>query len=151
MTSTETAFRENATSRPTPGAAPLESTGKLVIADAVLEKIAGIAARNTAGIYSLGRAGLRGALAGVAGTVTRSAQLDRGISSEHGEKEAAFDLDVVCEYGVNIPSVIAELRRNITKEVASMTDLRTVEINISVLDIHIPGEETEEEEGRTLA
>ena len=115
------------------------TTGELIIEDAVLDKIAAIAAEKVEGVHSLGRSGLRGAIdAATAGTA--------GVSSEHGQHEAAFDFDVVIEFGHNIPTVVGEVREAVTEAIGKMTDLETVEVNIHVRDVHHPVEP----EGRVL-
>jgi uncharacterized alkaline shock family protein YloU len=122
--------------------------GEMTIGEGVLEKIAGLAAREIDGAYALGKAGLRGAIAGVAGAVTRGGQPDRGVQAEHGKREAAFDLEVILEYGTNFPSVVGAVRQRIFERIREMTDLQTVEVDVSILDIHIEGEE--EVTGREL-
>src|SRR5690242_19026234 len=74
--------------------APAETRGKTTIADGVVAKIAGMAAREVPGIYSLGAGMARafGAMrervpgAGGGGTVTR------GVKVEVGESQTAVDL-----------------------------------------------------------
>ena len=113
--------------------------GELVIEDAVLDKIAAIAAEQVEGVHSLGRSGLRGAISTVAGGAS-------GVSSEHGQQEAAFEFDLVVEFGHNIPSVVGAVREAVTDSIQTMTDLVTVEVNIHVCDVHQPVEP----EGRVL-
>ncbi len=115
------------------------NTGELVIEDAVLDKIAAIAVEKVEGVHSLGRSGLRGALAAAAAGTP-------GVKSEHGNREAAFDFDLVVEFGHNIPSVVGEVREAVTNSIGTMTDLETVEVNIHVRDVHHPAEP----EGRVL-
>ena len=90
--------------------------GALVIDDAVLDKIAAIAAGQVAGVHSLGRSGLRGAISTVAGGAS-------GVSSEHGQQEAAFDFDVVVEFGHNIPSVVGAVREAVTDSIQTIRTL----------------------------
>ena len=113
--------------------------GELVIEDAVLDKIAAIAAGQVEGVHSLGRSRLRGAISTVAGGAS-------GVSSEHGQQEAAFESDLVVEFGHNIPSVVGAVREAVTDSIQTMTDLVTVEVNIHVRDVHQPVEP----EGRVL-
>ena len=113
--------------------------GELVIEDAVLDKIAAIAAGQVEGVHSLGRSGLRGAISTVAGGAS-------GVSSEYGQQEAAFEFDLVVEFGHNIPSVVGAVREAVTDSIQTMTDLVTIEVNIHVRDVHQPVEP----EGRVL-
>lgn len=116
-----------------------ESTpsGELEIDDNVLDRIAALAAEAVEGVYSLGRSGIAGAIDSVRGG---------GVSSEHGRREAAFDFDLVVQWGQNIPNVVDEVRAKVTEAIETMTNLKTVEINIHVRDIH----RDEEPDGRHL-
>jgi uncharacterized alkaline shock family protein YloU len=112
--------------------------GKTTISSVVVQKIAGMAAREIAGVYSLGggvsRAfgALRERIPG-AGTVSTS-----GVAVEVGEKQAAIDLDVVVEYGAGIVELSRAVRRNVVTAVERMTGLEVIEVNIAVNDIHLP-------------
>ena len=114
--------------------------GELVIEDGVLDKIAATAAETVEGVHSLGRSGLRGAIGSAVGGT-------QGVASEHGKEQAAFDFDLIVEYGHNIPSVVANVREAVSSAILSMTDLDTVEVNIDVRDVHPP----EESGGRSLS
>ncbi len=102
-------------------------SGQLEIDDNVLDRIAAMAAEAVEGVYSLGRSGIAGAIDSVRGA---------GVSSEHGRREAAFDFDLVVQWGQNIPSVVEEVRAKVAEAIETMTNLKTVEINIHVRDIH---------------
>ncbi|MEV5431966.1 Asp23/Gls24 family envelope stress response protein [Streptomyces sp. NPDC052701] len=134
-----------------PGAGtPAETRGKTTIADGVVAKIAGMAAREVPGIHNLGAGmarafgAMRERVPGGGGGVTR------GVKVEVGERQAAVDLDVVVEYGVSIVEVAAGARTNVISAVERMTGLDVVEVNVSVDDVHLPDEEeeSEPEEGR---
>ncbi len=120
---------------------PLESgRGHTSIADSVVTKVAGLAAGEVAGIYALGGTGARamGAVTQRVGLGESSAQ---GVSVEVGEREAAIDLTVVIEYGESIPQVSEEVRQQVVRRVEGITGLSVVEVNISVDDLHLPGDE----------
>jgi uncharacterized alkaline shock family protein YloU len=129
--------------------APAETRGRTTIADGVVAKIAGMAAREVPGIHSLGagmarafgamRERVPGAGRGGGGAVTR------GVKVEVGERQAAVDLDVVVEYGVSIVDVAGGVRTNVISAVERMTGLEVVEVNIAVDDVHLPDEEDETE------
>src|SRR3990170_2865435 len=78
--------------------------GKTTIAASVVQKIAGIAAREISGVHSMGggvsRAfgALRERIPGGGAGGTNIA----GVQVEVGEKQAAIDLDIVVEYGASI-------------------------------------------------
>lgn len=115
--------------------------GKTIIADSVVAKIAGLAAREVQGVHSLMSTGLGQAVVGLARAVTRQQSRDTGILVEVGEKEAAVDVRICAEYGVNLPAVAAAVRNNVIARVESMTGLIVKEVNVSVVDLYFPGEE----------
>ena len=125
--------------------------GSTTIADAVVTKIASIAAREVRGVYDLG-----GGTARAIGGMTRSVGIGgigvdermQGVAVEVGEREAAVDLTVVVEYGESIPQLANALRENVTRRIEGMTGLTVTEVNIAVNDLHFPGDETAAEPAR---
>lgn len=112
--------------------------GQITIADSVVAKIVGIAAREVPGVHSLGDAGLTGTLADFASRVTRADTRATGVTVEVGLKEVAADVKITVHYGVNIPQVAEAARRNIGNRVHSMTGLTVKEVNLQVLDLYFP-------------
>jgi uncharacterized alkaline shock family protein YloU len=108
----------------------VEDLGKTYISDEVVSIIARIAADQVEGVYQIGESTLRGMLA----------RLGRrgGVESEVGLKEAAIDIEVVVEYGYPIKEIAATLRRQIISGVEYMTGRKVVEVNVHVVDVHIP-------------
>ena len=134
----------------TPAAAPAgrladgTGQGRTTIAASVVQKIAGIAAREVSGVYSMGSGASRafGALRErIPGGGTSGASTVAGVAVEVGEKQAAVDLDVVVEYGVAIADLASAVRRNVVGAVERMTGLEVIEVNIAVNDIHLPSED----------
>jgi uncharacterized alkaline shock family protein YloU len=128
--------------------------GSTAIADTVVAKIAGMAAREIPEVYTLGggmtRAfgAVRQRVPGGGGGVTQ------GVKVEVGERQAAVDLDVVVEYGAAIADTAADIRTNVVNAVERMTGLEVVEVNIAVGDVHLPDEEEyepEQQESRRVA
>jgi uncharacterized alkaline shock family protein YloU len=127
------------------GGSPLLSErGRTSIADSVVAKIAGIATREIAGIHAMGTATSR-----IVGTVREkipgvsSPPVTQGVSVEVGERQAAIDVDVVVEYGVPIVDVANAVRDNVSSRVERMTGLEVTEVNVTVDDIHLEGEDEE--------
>jgi uncharacterized alkaline shock family protein YloU len=118
------------------------SQGTTTIADGVVQKIAGLAAREVSGVHALGGGAARafGALRDRIPGATQS--IGQGVSVEVGEKQAAVDLDVVTEYGAPIAEVARSIRRNVISTVEGMTGLQVTEVNIAVNDIHLPGDDS---------
>ncbi|NMH96427.1 Asp23/Gls24 family envelope stress response protein [Pseudonocardia acidicola] len=123
------------------------SQGRTTIAASVVQKIAGIAAREISGVHSMGGGVSRafGAIRErIPGGGTGAANI-AGVQVEVGEKQAAIDLDIVVEYGVAIVDLARAVRRNVITAVERMTGLEVIEVNIAVNDIHLPdGDEGEE-------
>lgn len=122
--------------------------GRTTIADGVVEKIAGLAARDVVGVHALG-SGFARTLGAVRDRVpggSRSAT--RGVKAEVGEVQTAIDLDIVVDYGVSIAEVARVVRENVISAVERMTSLEVVEVNIAVGDVKLPDEEDEEPEQR---
>ena len=118
--------------------------GKTTIAASVVQKIAGIAAREISGVYAMGGGGMSRAFGAIReripGGGTGAANI-AGVQVEVGEKQAAVDLDIVVEYGASIVDLARAVRRNVISAVERMTGLEVIEVNIAVSDIQIPGAE----------
>jgi uncharacterized alkaline shock family protein YloU len=121
------------------------SQGKTSIADGVVQKIAGMAARDVAGVHKLGGGAARtmGALRERIPGASQSA--GQGVSVEVGEKQAAVDLVLVVEYGVSIADLANSVRRNVISSVERMTGLQVVEVNINVSDIYLPQDDQQDD------
>jgi uncharacterized alkaline shock family protein YloU len=122
--------------------------GQTTIADPVVTKVAGIAAREVDGVYQLG-----GGVARALGAVTNrlpvgGASTSQGVSVEVGEKEAAVDLTVVVEYGESIPRVAQHIRENVVRRIEGITGLSVTEVNVVVNDLHLPGDDQDDEPSR---
>jgi uncharacterized alkaline shock family protein YloU len=118
--------------------------GKTTIADTVVEKIAGLAAREVGGVYQLGGGAAR-AFGAVRERIPGARpSLGQGVSVEVGERQAAVDLDVVVEYGVEIGELTRAIRRNVISSIERMTGLEVTEVNIAVGDVHIAGEDDDD-------
>ncbi len=121
------------------------SQGKTTIASSVVQKVAGIAAREISGVYALGggfsRAfgEIRDRIPGGSGAAQTS-----GVSVEVGEKQTAIDLDLIVEYGVSIVDLAKAVRRNVISSIEQMTGLEVIEVNIAVNDIHMASDDSGE-------
>jgi len=127
------------------------SQGTTQIADTVVSKIAGLAAREVSGIYALGGGAARafGALRErIPGATTDAG---RGVSVEVGEKQAAVDLELVVEYGAAVTDVANAVRRNVIAALERMTGLEVVEVNINVSDVHLPSDDSNDEPAKPAA
>jgi uncharacterized alkaline shock family protein YloU len=122
--------------------------GRTTIADGVVEKIAGLAARDVPGVHTMG-SGLSRTLGAVRDRVPGGSKaVTRGVKAEVGELQTALDLEIVVDYGVSIADVARAVRENVVAAVERMTGLEVVEVNIAVSDVKLPEEEDEEPESR---
>ncbi|MBC7300995.1 MAG: Asp23/Gls24 family envelope stress response protein [Nocardia sp.] len=111
--------------------------GTTTIADTVVQKIAGLAAREVRGVYDLG-GGTARAIGALRDRIPgASSSIGQGVSVEVGEKQAAVDLELVVDYGVAIAELARAVRRNVITAIEQMTGLEVVEVNINVNDVYI--------------
>lgn len=133
---------------PSQGRSLVTPQGKTSIADSVVEKIAGVAAREVSGVHSMGRGAAR-----AFGTIKErlpvgsGPSVTQGVKVEVGERQAAIDIDLVVDYGVSIPDVAQSVRDNVISRIERMTGLQVTEVNISVDDVYL-GDDSEPEEPR---
>ncbi len=132
--------------RPTGGHSLVTGQGRTSIADSVVEKIAGVAAREVSGVHEMGRGAAR-----AFGTIKEKLpvggsgpNVTQGVSVEVGERQAAVDIDLVVEYGVSIPDVSQAVRDNVIQRIERMTGLEVTEVNISVDDVYLGDDSTPE-------
>ena len=116
------------------------TAGNTTIADAVVTKVAGIAAREVRGVHNLG-----GGMSRTIGSVTQRVGIgderSQGVSVEVGEREGAVDLVVTVEYGESVPQVSQAIRDNVIKRIEAITGLNVTEVNVAVNDLYFPGED----------
>ncbi len=133
---------ESSTSSRTSVPAPREQLatgqGQITVAENVVQKIAGKACREIAGVHAMGSTGTR-AFGAVRERIPGSTgpNVAQGVGVEVGEKEAAIDLEIVVEYGVAIAELGRSIQRNVKQSVERMTGLRVVEVNIAVDDVYL--------------
>ncbi|MFC6064469.1 Asp23/Gls24 family envelope stress response protein [Streptomyces ochraceiscleroticus] len=119
--------------------------GRTTIADGVVEKIAGMAARDVMGVHAMG-SGFARTFGAVRDRVPGGRSVTRGVKAEVGEVQTALDLEIVVEYGVAIGEVARAVRENVIAAVERMAGLEVVEVNIAVSDVKLPDEVEEEEQ-----
>lgn len=122
---------------PQPVPAAAGTRGRTAIADGVVAKITGLAAREIEGVYALGGSMTR-ALDAVRQRVPGGRpNVAHGVSVEVGERQCALDLNLVVEYGVPIAELGQAVRGHVIDTVERMTGLEVVEVNVAVDDIHL--------------
>ncbi len=113
--------------------------GKISVAQGVVQKIAGLACREVAGVHSMG-SGTARAFGAIRERIPGSSgpNVAQGVGVEVGETQAAIDLDIVVEYGSNIAELGRGVQRNVKQSIERMTGLEVVEVNVNVDDVHLP-------------
>jgi uncharacterized alkaline shock family protein YloU len=115
-------------------------TGVIRISDDVVATIAGLAALETPGISAMSGGISEGLAKRLSGR-----NVQKGVSVEVGQLEAAVDLRVIVHYGSQIQDVCRDLQYNVREAVENMTGLRVVEVNIKVEGVHFKEDEYLEE------
>ncbi|HKD98645.1 MAG TPA: Asp23/Gls24 family envelope stress response protein, partial [Micromonosporaceae bacterium] len=111
--------------------------GTTTIANEVVEKIAGIAAREVPGVYDLG-----GDTARVLTAVRERLHLGdeskaQGVSVKLQGKEADLSITLVLEYGFVVSSVTDKVREKAISAVEHLLGLDVTNVDILVDDIHV--------------
>jgi uncharacterized alkaline shock family protein YloU len=117
--------------------------GTIRIADEVVTVIAGLAATEVEGV-----AAMSGGIAGGIAEMLGRKNLSKGVKVEVGEKEAAVDLYIIVNFGVEIPEVALKIQENVKNAIENMTGLKVVEVNVHVQGVHFPNQDGNVEEHR---
>ena len=118
---------------------PGTAAGKTTIEDAVVAKIAGIAAREVSGVYALGGGAAR--MVGAIRDALNTTDLSQGISVEVGETQVAVDVTIVAEYPVSLQKVADDVRTAIHRAMVELVGMDVAEDNVTVNDVHIPSDD----------
>ena len=143
---TSTSSSASSTDSGSPSTALVTQQGRTTIADAVVSKIAGIAAREVSGVHSLGGGAARAVGALRDRLPGASANHSQGVSVEVGERQAAVDVQLVADYGVSIVDLAGRIRRNIISAVERMTGLEVSEVNVDVQDVYLASEDDDSDQ-----
>jgi uncharacterized alkaline shock family protein YloU len=115
-------------------------TGVIRISDDVVATIAGLAALETTGISAMSGGISEGLAKRLSGR-----NVQKGVSVEVGQLEAAVDLRVIVHYGTHIQDVCRDLQYNVREAIENMTGLRVIEVNVKVEGVHFKEDEHHEE------
>ena len=118
--------------------------GATNIDETVVEKVAGIAAREVNGVYSLGSGAARaiGAIRDAIGQHDHG----QGVKVEVGEKQVAADIVIVAEYPVALQQVADGVRASVTRALQQIVGMEVAEVNVTVQDVHIPGDDDDNDD-----
>lgn len=114
-------------------------TGKTVIHDSVVSKIAGIAAREVTGVHALGGGAAR-ALGAIRNAIS-STDLSQGVTVEVGETQVAVDISLVAEYPIELQKVADDVRLAVINAIEGLVGMQVTEVNVTVNDVHIPSDD----------
>ena len=114
--------------------------GKTTIANEVVEKIAGIAAREVPGVYDLG-----GDAARLFSSVRERLHLGeesaaQGVSVRLEGKTAEIEVVIVIEFGFVVYSVTEKVREKVISSVENLLGLEVTAVDVTVDDVHIDDE-----------
>ncbi|MCY1693006.1 Asp23/Gls24 family envelope stress response protein [Curtobacterium sp. SL109] len=117
-------------------------TGKTEINDAVVSKVAGIAAREVRGVHALGGSAGRaiGALRDRVGQTNHA----QGISVEVGDTQVAVDVTLTAEYPVSLQDVAEDVRSAVSKAIEDIVGMEVAEINVTIADVYIPSDDDDD-------
>ncbi|KOV84570.1 Asp23/Gls24 family envelope stress response protein [Nocardia sp. NRRL S-836] len=115
--------------------------GTTTISEVVVQKVAGLAAREIKGVHALGGGATRALSALRERIPGATASAGQGVSVEVGERQAAVDLELVVDYGVPIADLAKSVRGNVIAAIEQITGLEVVEVNINVNDVYIPADD----------
>lgn len=130
----------------TPAAGERDGRGRTIIEDVVVNKIAGIAAREVTGVHALGGGGARFVGAVRERIPGAGVDVQQGVAVEVGQYQAAVDVAIVAEFGVAIHELADAIRENVIVSVERMTGLEVTEVNVTVHDVHLPHDEDGDQE-----
>ncbi|MCX8737366.1 Asp23/Gls24 family envelope stress response protein [Lactobacillus sp. B4026] len=108
-----------------------EIKGDLKYDEKVIQKIIGIALSDVKGLLDVNG----GFFSNLADKIVNNDDVTNGVNVEVGKKQVAVDIEIIAEYGVEIPKLYDEIRQKIYDKVKEMTGLDTVEVNVTVVDI----------------
>jgi uncharacterized alkaline shock family protein YloU len=119
--------------------------GTTTIAEVVVTKVAGIAAREVSGVHRLGTAVSR-----ALGAVTQRLQVTdvstQGVNVEVIDSDARVSMSVVIDYGESIPDVAQAIRDNVVRRIEGSTGLHCAAVDIAVTDLYFPGDDDDEDD-----
>jgi uncharacterized alkaline shock family protein YloU len=125
-------------------AAGSNPNGKTTIDDTVVEKVAGIAAREVNGVHSLGKGAAR-AIGAIRDAIGQR-DFGQGVKVEVGEKQVAADIVIVAEYPVSLQQVADGVRSSVARALEQIVGMEVAEVNVTVQDVYIPGDDDDNDD-----
>lgn len=113
--------------------------GTTVIADSVIAKIVGIAAREVSGVHTL--AGTIGPLGAIRDAISGT-DLAQGVNINVSQTQVAVDISLVAEYPVPLHQVADDVRAAVIVAVESLVELNVTVVNVTIKDVHLASDDT---------
>ncbi|KTR03157.1 Asp23/Gls24 family envelope stress response protein [Curtobacterium luteum] len=132
------------TTTPRTAAGSTSASGKTVIDDTVVAKVAGIAAREVNGVHSLGTGAAR-AIGAIRDAIGQR-DFGQGVKVEVGEKQVAADVVIVAEYPVALQQVADGVRSGVARALEQIVGMEVAEVNVTVQDVYIPGDDDDNDD-----
>jgi uncharacterized alkaline shock family protein YloU len=126
--------------------ATTEPGGRTIVNEPVVAKIAGIAARDVAGVHALGSNAARAV--GAIRQRLNAADMGQGVSVEVGELQVAADITIVADYPVPLQRVADGVRRAVTEAIETLVGKEVTEVNVTITDVYIPSDDGDDVEAR---
>lgn len=105
--------------------------GQLTFDDKVIQKIVGHSIEKVDGLLGVDA----GFIANVKNKIVNSSDPTEGVGVEVGKEQVAVDLDIITEYGKDARDVYSKVKKIVKEQIAKMTGLDLVEMNVKVVDI----------------
>jgi len=118
------------------------SRGRTTVADEVVEKVAGIAAREVPGVFDLGGDVARAVTAVRERIHLGQESAAQGVSVKLEDKTAEVDVVIVIEFGFQVYDVADAVRDKVISSVEQMLGINVTAVNVRVDDVHIPDHES---------
>ncbi len=109
--------------------------GSVVISDEVVGVIAGAAAAEVPGIYSMS-GGIVGGIAEILG----KKNVGKGVKADIEDGKATIDVHITVCYGAKIADISAQLQQKVKKAVESMTGLEVLGVNVYIDGVYFEKE-----------
>ena len=72
--------------------------------------------------------------------------MDRAISIEMGDNSVAVEVQVVLEYGCNVPETAETIQNTVMEEISKITGMQVTRIDVVVMDLETVEEENSDSE-----
>ncbi|MCD4813387.1 Asp23/Gls24 family envelope stress response protein [bacterium] len=110
--------------------------GSIRISDEAIAVIAGLAALEVDGVASMSQ----GAVDGIAEMLGVKPSQGRGVKVEVRNEDVAIEINLLVEFGVDIPVVCQKVQDRVRESVEDMTGLNVSYVNISVQGVKMKGD-----------